>query len=278
MVNSDNIFYQTLASNYNNKKNNYFDSYIISNNYSYLSYSIVGYYSFLASLGLKEILMSYPYFNMFLYFYLILTSIYYINIKYIKNNLINIILFLCIFAFIFLIYFYGSYYFGYLLYGNYTSSFFFGLLMIPSLFTSKNKKFHYKYIIPLVLVSMLFYNETALLCGVVYFITYFIFLLFMKRKIKGVFVTLPTLLCLILNLYFWICYYFSTKKHISESEITIFRLIPFIVYLIVLLLIVTILLDIIVSLRLKSLKNISLFYLKINNMLTLPKIRLLDNN
>ncbi|MBO6073213.1 hypothetical protein J6P59_06465 [bacterium] len=67
-------------------KSNTFSSFIINNNYSSLSYSIVGYYSFLASLGLKQVLLNYPYFNMFLYFYLIFSTVYYINMKFIKTS------------------------------------------------------------------------------------------------------------------------------------------------------------------------------------------------
>lgn len=277
-INSDNIYYQALSMHYLSNKTNAFSSYIINNNHSALSYSIVGYYSFLASLNLKQILLNYPYFNMFLYFYLILSTIYFINIKFVEKSWINILLYICIFIFIFLIYFYGSKLLGYLLYGNYTSSFFFGLLIIPSLFISKNKQFHYKYIIPLLLLSMLFYNETAILCGLVYLVAYFIFLIFMKRKIRGIFITLPTILCLAINGYLWICYYFANKENLDTSELFVFKLLPLVVFAIMILLICVIFLDAIKNLNLKIFKNISSIYIKLNNIFTLPKIKKINTD
>lgn len=273
----DNIYYQGLATHYMDNKTNSISSFI-NNSFSSLNYSIVGYYSFLASLGTKQILINYPYFNMFLYFYFILTCIYYINIKYIKNSWTNILLFLSIFAFVFIIYFYCSKFFGYLLYGNYSSSFFFGLLIIPSIFTTKNKQFHYKYIIPLIWVSMLFYNETSILCGIVYFITYFIFLLFIKRKINGVFITLPTILCTMMNIYFFICYYVSGKKDITQLDLMVFKLLPLVIYLIIILWIIVSFLDLINYLEFKFFKKFLQTYKKINNILTLPQINKLNND
>lgn len=277
IINSDNIFYQALSMHYLSIKSNTFSSFIINNNYSSLSYSIVGYYSFLASLGLKQVLLNYPYFNMFLYFYLIFSTVYYINMKFIKTSWINILLYLCIFSFVFLIYFYASKSLGYLLYGNYTSSFFFGLLIIPSLFTTKNRSFHYKYIIPLLLLSMLFYNETAILCGVVYLITYFIFLLFIKKKVNGLFITLPTILCLVINLYLWFCYYIANKKNLYQSELLVFKLLPLLVFLTIFLIICVILLDLLKNINFKYSKYFSI-YMKLNKIFIIPEIKLTNTN
>lgn len=220
-VETDQLYYQYIM-NYFHRKG----SYIIPPNINepLLLYSNIGLYQFGASFGFQENMMLMPYLTMFLFFYGIFTSIFFIFDKFITKDTIKLISYL--FFFILTIVFYVFFSFQNkwtILVGNYETAFLLLIFLIPSFLKIKKLTHQQNF---LLFFAYLFLNETSIMVLPIFIIPYIsIFLSRKNRREFSIDLFFAYISLFLFSLYLLVCDLLFVRIGYIESHL-LFKFIP----------------------------------------------------